>query len=68
MITVAIISDPPKKVFKVGISFKNINAIIIPKTGWELPIILAVLTEKYFKLPINKECPIAVVTNAKSKI
>ncbi len=53
--TVERIIRPPIKVFKVGISFRKIKAIIIPKIGCILPIILAVLTEKYFKLLINKE-------------
>ena len=31
--TVAMIKDPPKKVFNVGISFKKRKAMIIPKIG-----------------------------------
>jgi hypothetical protein len=33
MTTVAMIKDPPKKVFNVGTSFKKMKAIIIPKIG-----------------------------------
>jgi hypothetical protein len=62
--TVAKINEPPINVFRVGISFKKMNAMIIPKIGCMLPMILAVLTEKYFKEWINNECPIAVVIKA----
>ena len=49
---------------KQKILFRKIKAMIIPKIGCILPTILAVLTEKYFKLLIKREWPIAVVTRA----
>ena len=64
IMTVAKIKDPPKKVFKEGISLKKKKASIIPKSGCVLAIILAVLAEKCFKLFKKRVCPTAVVSNA----
>jgi hypothetical protein len=50
IITVVRIKEPPIRVFQWGISFKKKKAMIMPKTGCKLLMILAVLTEKYFKL------------------
>lgn len=53
MTTVAKIKAPPTNVCIVGISFKKKNAIIIPKTGCVLEMILAVLALKYLRLFTN---------------
>lgn len=46
--TAAKISEPPIKVFISGISDKKKNAMMIPKTGCKLLIMLVVVAEKNF--------------------
>ena len=50
IITVEIITSPPKVVFKLGDSLKKIKPKIIPYIGCNELIKLAVVGEKYFKL------------------
>ena len=61
--TVLRIIIPPTTFLKFGISFNKITLIMIPKSGWILLIILAVLILKYEKLERKSVWPKAVVIN-----
>ena len=61
--TVLRIIIPPTTFLKFGISFNKITLIMIPKSGWILLIILAVLILKCEKLERKSVWPNAVVIN-----
>ena len=65
--TVKIINNPPQIVFDFGISSTIKKAIIMPKIGWILLIMVAVDAEKNFKEWTIKLCPMAVVNKAKRR-
>ena len=65
--TVLRIIIPPITFLKFGISFNKIIPIMIPKSGWILLIILAVLILKCEKLERKSVWPNAVVINPNTR-